>query len=278
MFHIGSCTILYNPDDEVISNISTYYKCAECCVVVDNSDSKNSTSHFFKDNPQYIYIDMGGNKGIAAALNKGIEQLIACGMDYALTMDQDSKFPTADYADIQRLISCYASDFSVIGLNFNHPIVTKRDTIIPVPYWITSGNFVNTRDFVAVGKFDERLFIDYVDFEYGHKLCQHGLKIGYLEDYSLQHQIGNPIEIHLLGRTYYAMNHSPIRYYYRYRNSLYLYRQDKGFFKKLFLKEIFINIPKMLLYEKKRSSKLSMIHCGFRDARSGTLGQFNNIV
>ncbi len=275
--HIGSCTVLYNPDNKVIYNISTYSRCVECCVVVDNSDIKNSISQFFKESPQYVYIDMGGNKGIAAALNKGIEQLITCGMDYALTMDQDSKFPTAEYADIQWLINYYSSEFSIIGLNFNHSTVKKSNTIIPVPYWITSGNFVGTRDFIAVGGFDERLFIDYVDFEYGHKLYQHGLKIGYLEDYSLQHQIGNPIEIHLLGRTYYAMNHSPIRYYYRCRNSLYLYGQDKGFFKKLFLKEIFINIPKMLLYEKNRLSKLLMARRGFLDAKSGVLGQFNNV-
>ena len=54
-----------------------------------------------------------------------------------------------------------------------------------------------------------------------------------LPGYRILHTIGNPIEIQFLGKTFYALNHSPIRYYYRYRNSYYLYHYvDKKFFKK----------------------------------------------
>ena len=73
----------------------------------------------------------------------------------------------------------------------------------------------------------------------GYKFKQNGFKICYLQDFSLIHTIGDPIEIHLFGKTYYAMNHSPIRYYYRYRNSYYLYHfVDREFFKKEYHKEI----------------------------------------
>ena len=73
MLKIGSCTVLYNPDNIVISNVSTYSEWVDVCVVVDNSDNKNETSKYFENNSSYIYIDMHGNQGIAAALNAGIQ-------------------------------------------------------------------------------------------------------------------------------------------------------------------------------------------------------------
>lgn len=56
MIKIGSCTVLYNPDSSVISNIETYSSLFDVCVVVDNSDSNNEFSKYFEDNPSlYIF-------------------------------------------------------------------------------------------------------------------------------------------------------------------------------------------------------------------------------
>lgn len=274
MFTVGSCTVLYNPNESVLTNLNSYSNCVDVSVVVDNSDTKNEISQSLKNDPNFIYIDMDGNKGIAAALNKGIEYLNSKNIDFALTMDQDSLFPTKYYPNILKLVNKYKTDYSVIGLNFNQDN-GGLDEIIEVPYWITSGNFVNISDFMSVGGFMNELFIDYVDFELGYKFKKNGFKICYLKDFSLKHTIGNPIEIHLFGKTYYAMNHSPIRYYYRYRNAYYLYHfVDKDFFRKEYFKEITINIIKMLMYEKNRKEKLSMIRKGIRDAKLKKLGKF----
>lgn len=275
MLKIGSCTIIYNPDNKVIENIDTYSALMEKCVIVDNSDYKTSINDYFKNNSKYIYIDLNGNKGIAFALNRGIEMLLSCGMEYALTMDQDSEFPTMYYNDIIKLIEYYKKDYSVIGLNYNTDIDTSISKINDIPYWLTSGNFLNIQDFYKVGMFMDDLFIDYVDIEYGYKLDKNNLKIGYLEGYSLNHIIGNPIKIQLFNKTYFAMNHSPIRYYYRYRNSYYLYLKDKKFFKEKFFKEIFVNIPKMVLYENNKISKIKMIKKGIKDAKNGVLGKYD---
>ena len=236
MFTVGSCTVLYHPNESVLTNLNSYSNCVDVSVVVDNSDTKNEISQSLKNNSNFIYIDMGGNKGIAAALNKGIEYLNSKNIDFALTMDQDSLFPTKYYPNILKLVNKYKTDYSVIGLNFNQDN-GGLDEIIEAPYWITSGNFVNISDFMSVGGFMNELFIDYVDFELGYKFKKNGFKICYLKDFSLKHTIGNPIEIHLFGKTYYAMNHSPIRYYYRYRNAYYLYHfVDRQFFKKEYYK------------------------------------------
>lgn len=41
MVKIGSCTVIYNPNEEVISNIERYCNHVDVAVVVDNSDKKN---------------------------------------------------------------------------------------------------------------------------------------------------------------------------------------------------------------------------------------------
>lgn len=274
MFTVGSCTVLYNPNESVLTNLNSYSNCVDVSVVVDNSDTKNEISQSLKNDPNFIYIDMDGNKGIAAALNKGIEYLNSKNIDFALTMDQDSLFPTKYYPNILKLVNKYKTDYSVIGLNFNQDN-GGLDEIIEVPYWITSGNFVNISDFMSVGGFMNELFIDYVDFELGYKFKKNGFKICYLKDFSLKHTIGNPIEIHLFGKTYYAMNHSPIRYYYRYRNAYYLYHfVDRQFFKKEYYKEMIVNTLKMLIYEKNQKVKFSMIRKGIQDAKCKKMGKF----
>lgn len=273
MLKIGSCTVLFNPDRDVISNIETYKDLMDVCVVVDNSDNKNEVSKYFEEDSSYIYIDMHGNQGIAAALNAGIEYLHSVNMEMALTMDQDSLFPTSDYSSIYQLIEKYKDEYSLIGLDVNKVDPSKE--IVLVPYWITSGNFVNISDFYMVGKMNEALFIDYVDFDLGYRFKQAHLKIGYLSGYCITHTIGNPIPIHILNKTFYALNHSPIRYYYRYRNAYYLYHYvDKEFFKKEYCREMFGSLIKMFIFEKKRNEKIKMIKKGLSDAKKKRLGKF----
>ena len=273
MLKIGSCTVLFNPDRDVISNIETYKDLMDVCVVVDNSDNKNEVSKYFEEDFSYIYIDMHGNQGIAAALNAGIEYLHSVNMDMALTMDQDSLFPTSDYSSIYQLIEKYQDEYSLIGLDVNK--VDPSQEIVSVPYWITSGNFVNISDFYLAGKMNESLFIDYVDFDLGYRFKKAHLKIGYLSGYCITHTIWNPIPIHILNKTFYALNHSPIRYYYRYRNAYYLYHYvDREFFKKEYRREMFGSLIKMFIFEKKRNEKIKMIKKGLSDAKKKRLGKF----
>lgn len=274
MLKIGSCTVLFNPDRDVISNVETYKDLVDVCVVVDNSEKKNEVSKYFEEESSYIYIDMHGNQGIAAALNAGIEYLHSKNMGMALTMDQDSLFPTSDYLAINQLIEKYKDEYSLIGLDVNRVDPSKE--IVLVPYWITSGNFVNISDFYLAGKMNESLFIDYVDFDLGYRFKKAHLKIGYLSGYCITHTIGNPIPIHVLNKTFYALNHSPIRYYYRYRNAYYLYHYvDKEFFKKEYRREMFGSLIKMFIFEKKRNEKIKMIKKGLSDAKKRRLGKFN---
>lgn len=277
---VGGCVVLYNPDEAVLTNIETYRDKLDLLVVVDNSDKPNiNIIKQLEELDNVIVLSMHGNQGIASALNRGCSYLAEHDYDVCLTMDSDSQFPYEDYDQIMSIISSkLQSDYGLVGLNFNYFSAEKTDTIIDDKCWLTSGNFVNLNAFKQVGGFKDDLFIDYVDFDFDHSLIKHGYKVGYLRDYSLKHTIGNPITKKFFGRTVTSMNHSPIRYYYRYRNSMYLYKTDKPYYRVKYFKELFFNIPKMLLWENDKKAKLRMIAKGRQDSKAGKLGKYEGEV
>lgn len=271
---LGGCVVLFNPADDVLDNVKTYLPFLGELVVVDNSTDSSPVVSEIVCMDGVRYLSMGGNMGIAAALNAGCHALMEDGFDVVLTMDQDSKFPIDDAVQILSKVEDLFGEYALVGINFNAAEAVYADEITEVKYWLTSGNFLSLRAYGIVDGFDSSLFIDYVDIEFGHRLKSAGLKLCYLNNYSLTHSIGSPIEIKLLGHTFHAMNHGAIRYYYRYRNSRYLYGTDKAFYRDKYYRELFINIPKMLLFEPNKAAKLKMIRRGLADGRRGLLGPY----
>lgn len=271
---LGGCVVLYNPGDSVLENVASYLPFLERLVAVDNSDESEGAVELLGGYDKVEIVSMGGNKGIAAALNAGCSLLLDAGFDVALTMDQDSKFPIKDSQAILEQVGRLIGEYAIVGLNFNSNETGDPSELVDTKYWLTSGNFLDLHAYSKAGGFDERLFIDYVDIEYGHRLKLAGMKEGYLKNFSLSHSIGNPIEISLFGKTFRAMNHAPVRYYYRYRNSRYLYGTDASFYRDKYFRELFINIPKMLLFEPFKKEKVRMIIRGLSDGRRAKLGPY----
>lgn len=264
---IAACVVLYNPDNSVRKNILSYTRMVDKILVADNSTNKSEVIDEIKQIEKVEYLDMRGNKGIACALNRGFEALIEEGYEYVMTMDQDSSIAFSDYAALYRLIDHYSTRYSVFCLNHRElNNLNKNKKIITVRDYITSGNIVNVKAFKAVKGFNEKLFIDYVDYEFDWKLYQKNYKIGVLTGFSINHRIGSPIVINAFGHRIISMNHAPFRYYYRYRNCYYLYHLDKSFFGRHWYEER-KNLLKMLMFEKDSGEKLKMALKGIRDAR-----------
>ena len=85
--------------------------------------------------------------------------------------------------------------------------------------------------------------------------------------------MGNPSDAYLFGRHVTLPNHSPLRYYYRFRNNFVLYREDKRFFRGIRRADRH-QVIKILLFENNKTEKLRMICRGIRDAKAGKLGKF----
>lgn len=275
---IGGCIVLYNPGVDVLKNIHTYLPFLEQLVVVDNSTKYTDVQEQVKCLPKIVYINQHGNLGIASALNAGLNYLCEQGVDLALTMDQDSCFPVAQSKKILKLVEKYIPKYAIVGLRYKNDKNTYRKPteILDVNFWITSGNFVKLTAYKEVGGFQDDLFIDSVDHEFCHQLVLHHYKIGIMRDYCLNHTIGDPGKMIRMFGTYFPLssNHSAIRYYYRFRNVFYLYQRDKKFYRPIYYKEVFINIPRILLFDSNKAEKWKMIKQGIHDAKNGRLGAY----
>ena len=270
---IDGVVVLYNPEDAVYDNIKSYAPFLHRLFVLDNSDEKNSSliaklSEF----KNVAYISLAGNKGIAKALKEGMQLSLSDKADFTLTMDQDSIFPTERINEVTEYLIKYQNEYAIIGLNVNKD--EKEAKLVDVHELLTSGNFINNKFYQQIEGFKEELFIDYVDFDLCEQFSRIGKKIGYINNISIKHMIGNPIEFKFFGKTYHALNHNPIRYYYRYRNALYLYKQNRKFYRKKYKHDLYIDKLKIVLFEKNKKLKLKLIRRGRKDARKGVLGPY----
>lgn len=88
---------------------------------------------------------------------------------------------------------------------------------------ISSGSCVSVDKLNQVGVMDARLFIDYVDFEHCWRANSKGYVCGITQNVTLPHKVGNN-ELHF-PHGYRVIISAPFRYYYQYRNWLWLCRK-----------------------------------------------------
>ena len=269
---IDGVVVLYNPEEDVLSNIEGYRPFLERLYVVDNSTQVNEKIvDKLKEFNNVKYISLNGNKGIGKALKTGLLEAINDGVDVCLTMDQDSIFPSDKWDRVQTYLNNNLADYAIIGLNYKND--GPKEGIIDSQTLITSGNFINMKDYKRIDGFNEELFIDCVDFELNEQFYNLNRKIGYINEISLIHKMGNPIKVKILWKEFTALNHPPIRYYYRFRNGYYLYKKNKKFYK--WMKSKLFNMRiKTLLYEPNKKEKFKMMRRGIKDAKANKLGKF----
>ena len=273
---IDAVVVLYNPGLEVFDNIKTYSSIVDILYVVDNSTEPNSelVEMIGKECHNATYIPLNGNLGIAKALKEGLKKATSSEVDYCLTMDQDSKFPTDKMEDIKKYLIEAGDNYGIISLNAKG--VDKIDEftgIKDVDVWITSGNFINMKNYLKTNGFNEDLFIDLVDFELCEQFHKINKKVGIIGEICLTHKIGEPMIKRFLWKKVKVDNHPPIRYYYQYRNTEYLYRRNKSFYKRWHIEGYKVELVQLLLGENKKE-RLRMIRKGRKDGKKGILGPY----
>lgn len=273
---IDAVVVLYNPDQSALDNIKTYSPVVNKVFAIDNSTKVNEelVKLIQKEIKNVEYISLNGNQGIAKALNVGLKETIRDKADYCLTMDQDSRFPTDKIEDIKKYLESSKEDYGIISLNAKG--VDDNDDfegIRDVDVWITSGNFIIVENYLKTNGFKEELFIDLVDFELCEQFHNINKKVGIIGEITIDHKIGEPTIKRLLWKKIKVDNHSPIRYYYQYRNTEYLYRRNKPFYKRWHRDGYKVQLVQMLVGENKLE-RLKMIRKGRRDGRKGILGPY----
>jgi rhamnosyltransferase len=233
-------------------------------------------------------IECTNNTGIATALNKISLAAIERSGEWLITLDQDSVCAPDMVATLLR----YADDLTPLVT----PYIVDRNKITleeyarlelpPVQYHrraaskgaITSGGLLNLHTLNGVGGFDERFFIDYVDYDLNMRLLRAGYRIARANETYLLHQVGEArgtwlrtprksLDGQWYWETFYSFGHSPTRCYYKARNRV-LYSR-KHWRSIGFANEGIAQIPQQILltlmFEEERFSKLRAFVCGIVD-------------
>jgi len=279
---IAGVVILYYPDQIVIENIYTYLNSVDKLYIIDNSEipSKVLTDKL-KSFSNIIYIHDGENKGIAERLNVSSNLAINDGFEWLLTMDQDSSFEKGAFLDYLNCINFFdkKEHVSMFGINYvekvNQSVFCNP---IKVNHLITSGSVLNLRLINLIGGFDEKLFIDEVDFEYCLRSLSKGFSIVQFANIFLNHNLGRKSTHRSFKTTRLTSRtlHSPLRMYYMTRNFLYVQHiYQKQFSEEIRLRrKILLNrFKNNVLYNKKRFNVMKNIIIGAWDFRKKRMGK-----
>lgn len=176
-------------------------------VILDNStdDAVLMENKTLSNQREFIYIPMGGNKGLSNAYNRALRHIQIDGKNWVLIFDQDTNVPSK-YIDILRTnIANTSADILVPivydsvgimspskkrGLSFTHSkkITGSTDSCS----FINTGMCIKSTVFNFI-HYDERLFLDFVDHDFIMQAKKNKLKINIVHELSL-HQNFSGVE------------------------------------------------------------------------------------
>ena len=231
---IGVVIIVFHPNARLLESKLKKLGNDVAVVVVDNTP--NETINIEQTN--ITYIPLRENTGIANAQNVGIGNILDRGCTHVVFFDQDSDF-TEKYVrsivDEYERISTVRKNLFLLGptvinktngeeyRSVIHSDKKADQGFIEKREIISSGSCVSVDKLNQVGVMDARLFIDYVDFEHCWRANSKGYVCGITQNVTLPHKVGNN-ELHF-PHGYRVIISAPFRYYYQYRNWLWLCRK-----------------------------------------------------
>lgn len=188
------------------------------------------------------FVEMGGNAGVAAALNVGVRRLQAAGYEYCWLFDQDSIPKVGSAKILLKNFSLGNGDNSYVaavvpvvvdllghqnlpmlvesnGRKVREVLITKRCEVAAA---ITSGMMVNTRIWLEIGGAKEQYFIDFVDTEWCFRVRFAGYKIICDPESKLCHTLGDAISQRLAYSKRILRQRPAMRTYHFIRNGILL--------------------------------------------------------
>lgn len=234
--------VTYEPEREQLKKLTESIEEAGFTpVIADNSEKAPVSAGEVSENAKIL--SLHGNAGIAAAQNAGIEYAWNHGAKIIAFFDQDSRIDSTLLKILERnletLGECVVAPTAVdMDSKEEYPVqilgkmgypkdLYVKDAAEPVraDLVISSGTMAKAEVFRKTGKFDEDFFIDFVDIEWCLRCKKAGIPIYVIPKAVLEHKIGSE-EIHADGMTITV--HSPVRTYYKVRNSFLLFRKKAG--------------------------------------------------
>jgi len=278
---VCAVVILYNPDEQAVKNVMNASLLFKKIFLIDNSIDEIISGEI-KSLIQVgaiQYIHNGDNKGVATALNQGVELAHKEGFLGAVLLDQDTRIKSNI---LQELLYIYesksqASPVAVVGSGYitakysNKSLRAVRKKTV-----ITSGSLLSIEAFIKLGGFNENYFIDGVDLEFCLKARLNGYEVYLSIAVLMEHFIGAKTKHNVLGLEFTTSNHIGIRRYYLVRNTIFLVRD---YFKEypLYLIDSMVNIIRILIYivlfESGKKEKVLYMLSGLKDGFLNVTGR-----
>ena len=265
--------VSYNPDlARLRENILAIAGQVEHTLVIDNaSENRENIRKLIAGMEHVSLLSNTENLGMATALNQIFTYAGDRGFEGVLTLDQDS---VCRAGLIERYVSCLdetvgmltcvIKDRNVAFAEFGNESQTEPEEVWRV---ISSGAFCPVSVFRKVGGFDERLFIDWVDFDFCARVREAGYKLIRVPFFGLLHELGDARAASLFGRRVVVLGEAPLRDYYRTRNMLYVTGQHRGQYPRGFAaRAVLRDAVKILLLEDNKYQRIRALLRGIRDA------------
>lgn len=291
--------LAYNPDLKLLaSNLEEICRQVEKVVVVDNA----SDSPVVDFGPAVSIIRNNKNLGTAGGFNKGVSWAQERDFTHVLFFDHDSlphEGMVNSLLEVNDLLIQGSIKVAAVGPSFLDIRSSKPAPFIQfsgfrlirmqcsgcaakyheASYLISSGTLISLKALQDIGGMDERLFIDYVDIEWGLRAYKKGWRCYGACCAKMKHQLGDRVIRFWLLRWREVPYHSPERHYYLFRNAMFLYRQNWVPYTwkindayRLFLKFLFYS---MVTYPRHRH--LRMMSLGLWHGLTGKMGRNDSL-
>ncbi len=254
---VFASVITYNPNISQLKElIDSVINQVERILIVDNNSSNyNSVLELIEGyrmlNFHIAIKHNSKNMGVAYALNQSINYCKRNDCGWLLTLDQDTVIPNEL---IRNYLPYCKNNVGQICCNFINKKtpqldITKMSPLtIPVNGYInmdydlvyaciTSGTLINVEACLNIGGYNNSLFIDFVDYDISLKFYENGFKNILLKKIAIEHNFGEANIKSFLWMKYTDYGFSPLRSFYKTKNSIYMIRKYP-YFKMYFIKSI----------------------------------------
>lgn len=272
---ISACIVTYNPELARFSEcLSAVAEQVEHVFVVDNGSNETSgVEALCREYDNAIFVPLGENKGIAAALNMGCTAADEKRCTAVLTLDQDS---VCEDGLVEKLAAHLAKDVGIAAPWISYAgnegyYDLPQDGPYEVEWTITSASLTSIDAWRKIGGFDEALFIDSVDRDFCIRLRRAGYRVVIDPATSLSHELGDMRCVRILGKVIHITNHSSFRKYYIARNKILLAKKGENSSAEC-VREISQEFFKALLLEDNKASKISRLMHGIFDGLQSRMG------
>ncbi|KZL41393.1 glycosyltransferase [Secundilactobacillus collinoides] len=278
--NVGSVIVTYNPNiQQLRRNLDSVTTQVNQVIIVDNgSDNLKAISGLSQKYKNIEITCLYKNLGIAAAQNKGFSIFDKRNYDWILTLDQDSVISRKyvnnllsiiQYKDAGIITGAYV-DLKWTPAKIAQVRSTRTENIQPVNEEISSGNLVLLKAWKNVEGFDEKLFIDYVDFDFDYKLSRFGYRIYRVNGAEFEHKIGESIKKNWLTKILLLNNkdlfdHSAQRLFYMNRNRIIVRKRfpEWGSDKRMIIREL-LNLREIIVMSGPRLFKFKKAISGIK--------------